>query len=80
MVTVSFDIDANEYEGRWFNKINAWGIMEYITDDARQANMAAAQRQETAVAEPQPTENKQQNAPTGDGNDGKEEKDDDLPF
>ena len=44
MVTVSFDIDANEYEGRWFNKINAWGIMEYITDDARQANMAAAQQ------------------------------------
>ena len=28
-VTVSFDIDAHEYEGRWFNEVGAWGIMEY---------------------------------------------------
>ena len=43
MVTVSFDIDAHDYEGRWFNEINAWGILEYITTDTRQANIAAAQ-------------------------------------
>ena len=43
MVTVSFDIDAHEHEGRWFNEINAWGILEYITTDTRQANIAAAQ-------------------------------------
>ena len=30
-VTVSFDIDAHEHEGRWFNEICAWGIMEYAT-------------------------------------------------
>lgn len=29
-VTVSFDIDAHEYEGRWFNELRAWGIMEYV--------------------------------------------------
>lgn len=31
-VTVSFDIDAhkNESDGRWFNDIVAWGIMEYV--------------------------------------------------
>lgn len=29
-VTVSFDIDAHEHEGRWFNEINAWGVMEYV--------------------------------------------------
>lgn len=29
-VTVSFDIDAHEHEGRWYNEINAWGIMEYM--------------------------------------------------
>ena len=46
MVTVSFDIDAHEYEGRWFNEIGAWGVMEYITDDKRQANIAAAQAQQ----------------------------------
>lgn len=43
MVTVSFDIDAHEYEGRWFNEVGAWGIMEYIDQTTRQANMVAAQ-------------------------------------
>ena len=43
MVTVSFDIDAHEYEGRWFNEVTAWGILEYIDQTTRQANMAAAQ-------------------------------------
>lgn len=71
MVTVSFDIDAHEYEGRWFNEISAWGVMEYIDQTTRQANMAAAQTQQpsaaqtqqsgtagTGTAEPQPTESK----------------------
>ena len=44
-VTVSFDIDAHEHEGRWFNEINAWGIMEYINTTQRAANMQAAQAQ-----------------------------------
>lgn len=73
MVTVSFDIDAHEYEGRWFNEIVAWGVMEYITDDKRQANIAAAQAQQAgqqtaadvAATAAQETEG---------------EKDDDLPF
>ena len=43
MVTVSFDIDAREYEGRWFNEISARGVMEYITAETRQANIVAAQ-------------------------------------
>lgn len=25
-LTVSFDIDAREYNGRWFNSINAWAV------------------------------------------------------
>lgn len=25
-VTVSFDIDAHEYQGRWFNSIRAWNV------------------------------------------------------
>lgn len=29
MATVSFNVDAHEHEGRWFNEINAWGILEY---------------------------------------------------
>ena len=29
-VKVSFDIDAHEYQDKWFNEIGAWGIMEYV--------------------------------------------------
>lgn len=73
MVTVSFDVDAHEHEGRWFNEIKAWGVSEYIDQTTREANIAAAQSQEReqggdAAAEPQPTEN------------SGEEKGDDLPF
>lgn len=25
-LTVSFDVDAHEYNGRWFNEINAWAV------------------------------------------------------
>ena len=72
-VTVSFDIDAHEHEGRWFNEIKAWGVLEYIDQTTREANIAAAQSQEQeqggdAAAVPQPTDN-----------DG-EKKGDDLPF
>ena len=73
MVTVSFDIDAHEHEGRWFNEIKAWGVFEYIDQTTREANIAAAQSQEReqgcdAAAEPLPTEN------------SGEDKGDDLPF
>ena len=28
-VVVSFDIDAHEHNGRWYNEVRAWGIVEY---------------------------------------------------
>ena len=64
-VTVSFDIDAHEHEGRWFNEIGAWGVMEYINQTQRAANMVAAQ-------------NAQAPAPQQEAKEGG--KDDDLPF
>ena len=68
-VLVSFDIDAHEYKDRWFNEISAWGVVEYIDQTTRQANIAAAQQQQDKAAdETQTTGDKQ-----GDGND-------DLPF
>ena len=76
MVTVSFDIDAHEHEGRWFNEVTAWGIMEYITADTRQANIAAAQG--ANAQQPANTPQPQNDAPQGDGNG--EGKDDGLPF
>ena len=71
-VTVSFDIDAHEYEGRWFNEINAWGIMEYINQMQRAANMAANGHQQTAPFPPQVDE---QGNPVNDGGEA-----DDMPF
>lgn len=35
-VRIFFDIDANEYNGRWFNKINAWGVKELETTPPEQ--------------------------------------------
>ena len=32
-VTVDFDIDAHEYEGRWYNEVQTWGIMEYVVNN-----------------------------------------------
>lgn len=29
MLTVSFDVDAREYNGRWFNSVRAWRVMPY---------------------------------------------------
>ena len=77
MVTVSFDIDAHEYEGRWFNEISAWGVMEYIDQTTRQANIAAAQtangEQESTAHKPQQNGSKGHENKTGDNQD-------DLPF
>ena len=38
-LTVSFDIDAHEYQGRWFNDISAWRVQAAQTQAA--ASMAA---------------------------------------
>ena len=52
-LTVSFDIDAHEYQGRWFNDISAWRVQ------AAQAQAAAPQIDvpaPTAVPEEDPTD------------------------
>ena len=72
-VTVSFDIDAREYEGRWFNELNAWGIMEYVDSTTRQANIAAAQQK--PAGESAGTVAGEQQGQQQEG-----EKKDDLPF
>lgn len=57
-VTVSFDIDAHEYEGRWFNELNAWGVIEYVDSTTRQANIAAAHAAQQPSDEAAGTETK----------------------
>ena len=44
MVTVSIDIDAHEYNGRWYNQIRAWNVVNH-----------ASVQQPTAQQAPPPT-------------------------
>ena len=49
-MTVSFDVDAHEYQGRWYNQIRAWKVEKtgrYITENGTQT---AAQQYQTQVA------------------------------
>ena len=41
MVRVSFDIDAHEYQGRWYNSIRAWNVDRNISDPMAQAPVVA---------------------------------------
>ena len=67
-LTVSIDIDAHEYQGRWFNEVNAWAVKRAdaaapATDAQIQGNTQVA----PPVADAQPAA-----PPAADG--------DDLPF
>ena len=64
-ITVSFDIDAHEYQGRWFNSIRAWNI--------QRVDAAASQ-----AASPVPAADAQ--APFPPAAQSEEESADDLPF
>lgn len=64
-ITVSFDIDAHEYNGRWFNSIRAWNIQK--------VDAAASQ-----AASPVPAADAQ--APFPPAAQSEEESADDLPF
>ena len=70
---VSFDIDAHEYQGRYFNNINAWKV-ERTADKATAPTDKAASPTGTAEAAPQTAEAAPQPAapPAEDA--------DDLPF
>jgi len=86
-VTVSFDIDAHEYEGRWFNEINAWGVMEYVVGRKITQTQFAPEPQQDGGTGADPsaaaptTGESQQPKPQGTGDANKEGgKADDLPF
>ena len=82
VVTVSFDIESREFNGRWYTSIRAWKIQQGDMTQAA-AIPAAAPAQATPVAAPaaQPTPNSQEpmanvdpfDATAGDGTS-------DLPF
>ena len=63
MVTVSFDLDAHEFEGKWYNELTAWGVKEYIDKTTLQANIAAAQAKDN----PAEATDQQSDGDKGDG-------------
>ena len=73
-LVVSFDIDAREYQGRWYNSIHAWKVER---PNAGQAMQPTAQP--SAFADPFPPaqqQAQQQQAPAQQ----QEQPNDDLPF
>lgn len=67
-LTVSFDVDAHEYNGRWFNQISAWKVDRV---SAQQPDAAPA----PAVDAPFPPQGANMAAPASEGGSA-----DDLPF
>jgi len=49
LVTVSFDIESREFNGRWYTSIRAWKIQQ---GDTTQANAAPAAAPQPAAAAP----------------------------
>ena len=72
LITVSFDIDAREYNGRWYNDIRAWKIDRNAPQAAPSATPAAAPAGAPAPFPPAPAATPDFSA-TGNS-------DDDLPF
>ena len=61
-VTVSYDIDAHEYQGRWFNSVRAWNVVR--ANQPQQATQQPLQQQQQAYPQPQqPPVNAQPQAP-----------------
>lgn len=65
--TVSFDIDAHEYQGRWFNDIRAWRVMPPqaapAAAPAPQAVAPAPQAEVPAPTAPAPEDNPEEDLP-----------------
>lgn len=71
-VKVFFDIDAHEYQGRWFNNIRAFDVQRLDAAAAQAAGQAAAADPQTTQAPPAPFPPAQPDAAG--------ESTDDLPF
>lgn len=68
-ITIQFDIDAHEYNGRWYNQIRCWKY---------ESNSGQSQPQQTAPVQPQ--QSRTAPASSDNNNNGSSDKKDDLPF
>ncbi|MCK9159566.1 MAG: DUF3127 domain-containing protein [Bacteroidaceae bacterium] len=69
-ITVSFDVDAHQWQDRWFNSIRAWKVVRVTADTTESI---AAQSADSGFTPPTPTTT---NTPAFTPN----EANDDLPF
>lgn len=74
VINVSFDIDAHEYQGRYFNQIRAWAVSKVSQQAAAQAPAGVAQPSAPYTPPAQPQQ-PQSGAPSSDA-----QSYDDLPF
>ena len=77
LVTVSFDIESREFNGRWYTSIRAWKIVQGIVDpnaapQAAPTQAAPVAQQPAAAAEPMSSNTNPFDAPA--------DSSDDLPF
>lgn len=96
MVVVQFEVDAREYNGRWYNDVKAWGCREYVAGQAAQGGQGTADETgkvsqdeaqagangKTTAAAPAAVQTriKQMAEAAASGAEGKEGEADDLPF
>ena len=74
VINVSFDIDAHEYQDRYFNQIRAWKVTKVSQQAAAQAPAGVAQPSAPYTPPAQPQQ-PQSGAPSSDA-----QSSDDLPF
>ena len=70
-LTVQFDINAREYNGRWFNSINAWNVIRQ-TQQANSQARAGVEQPSAHYTPPAQPQQPQSTAPSSDP--------DNLPF
>ena len=64
MVTVSIDIDAHEYNGRWYNQIRAWNVVNHASAQQPAAQQAPPPTPQSGALFPQPPAQGAQTAPS----------------
>ena len=75
-VTIQFDIDAHEYNGRWFNEIRCYNVLRSVGQQPYQQQPYGQQPAQTqSGAAPFPPQTNAQGQPVQQGNGT-----DDLPF
>lgn len=64
MVTVSIDIDAHEYNGRWYNQIRAWNVVNHASAAQPTSQQAPPPTPQSGALFPQPPAPGAQPVPT----------------